>query len=145
MALHDDDAGRGGALDPVLGELKRGKSVPCYLLCGDEEFLLKDALEKITGLLIPDPQDRELNLFVTDGEREDVDSLCESLITPPLLPGRKVIVVRDTRLFQSKNILASLIGRIRERLASDPDRAAADFLQFLKITGFQLDDLRDGG
>ena len=145
MALHDDDTGRGDSLDSVLAELKRGKSVPCYLLCGDEEFLLKDALEKITGHLIPHPQDRELNLFVTDGEREDVDSLCESLITPPLLPGRKVIVVRDTRLFQSKNVLAPLIGRIRERLASDPDRAAADFLQFLRITGFQLDDLRDGG
>ena len=145
MALHDDDAGRGDSLDSVLGELKRGKSVPCYLLYGDEEFRLKDALEKITELLIPDPQDRELNLFMTDGEHEDCDSLCESLITPPLLPGRKVVVVRDTRLFQSKNVLAPLIGRIRERLATDPARAAADFLQFLRITGLQLDDLRDGG
>jgi DNA polymerase III subunit delta len=145
MALHDDDTGRGDSLDAVLGELKRGKHVPCYLLCGDEEFRLRDALEKITTLLIPVPQDRELNLFVTDGEREDCDSLCESLITPPLLPGRKVIVVRDTRLFQSKNVLAPLIGRIRERLVSDPARATSDFLQFLKITGLQLDDLRDGG
>jgi DNA polymerase III subunit delta len=145
MALHDDDTGRGDSLESVLGELKRGKSVPCYLLCGDEEFRLRDALEKITALLIPDPQDRELNLFVIDGEHEDVDVLCESLITPPLLPGRKVIVVRDTRLFQSKNVLAPLIGRIRERLATDPARAAADFLQFLRVTGLQLDDLRDGG
>ena len=145
MALHDDDTGRGDSLDSVLGELARGKGVPCYLLCGDEEFRLRDALERITALLIPDPQDRELNLFVTDGEREDCDSLCESLITPPLLPGRKVIVVRDTRLFQSKNVLAPLIGRIRERLVSDSARATSDFLQFLKITGLQLDDLRDGG
>jgi len=110
MALHDDDTGRGDSLDSVLGELKRGKTAPCYLLCGDEEFRLNDALGKITALLIPDLQDRELNLFVTDGEREDVDSLCESLITPPLLPGRKVIVVRNTRLFQSKNILAPSSG-----------------------------------
>jgi len=145
MALRDDDAERGDSFDSVLGELKRGKSVPCYLLCGDEEFRLKDALEKITALLIPDPQDRELNLFMTDGEHEDCDSLCESLITTPLLPGHKVVVVRDTRLFQSKNVLAPLIGRIRERLATDPARAAADFLQFLRITGLQLDDLRDGG
>jgi DNA polymerase-3 subunit delta len=145
MALHDDDTGRGDSLESVLGELRRGKGVSCYLLCGDEEFRLRDALERITTLLIPDAQDRELNLFVIDGEHEDVDSLCESLITPPLLPGRKVIVVRDTRLFQSKNVLAPLIGRIRERLASDPARAAADFLQFLRITGLQLDDLRDGG
>lgn len=145
MDLHDDDTGRGVSLDTVLAELKRGKTFPCYLLCGDEEFRLRNALEKITQRLIPDAQDRELNLFATDGEHEDVDSLCESLITPPLLPGRKVVVVRDTRLFQSKNVLVPLIDRIRERLDQDPGRAAADFMQFLRITGLQFDDLRDGG
>ncbi|MEK7374732.1 MAG: hypothetical protein AABZ85_06885, partial [Thermodesulfobacteriota bacterium] len=145
MDLHDDDTGRGVSLDTVLAELKRGKTFPCYLLCGDEEFRLRNALEKITQRLIPEAQDRELNLFVTDGEHEDVDSLCESLITPPLLPGRKVVVVRDTRLFQSKNVLMPLIGRIRERLDQDPGRAAADFMQFLRMTGLQFDDLREGG
>jgi len=145
MALHDDDTGRGASLEAVLAELKRGKAVPCYLLYGEEEFRLRDALEKITAALIPDARDRELNLFVTDGEHEDVGSLCESLITPPLLPGRKVVVVRDTRLFQSQNILALLIARIRERLEPDPARAAADFMQFLTLAGMQLDDLRDGG
>jgi DNA polymerase-3 subunit delta len=145
MALHDEDTGRGASLEAVLAELKRGKTVPCYLLCGEEEFRLRDALEKITAALIPDAGDREFNLFVTDGEREDVGSLCESLITPPLLPGRKLHVVRNTRLFQSKNVLASLIARIRERLDPDPARAAVDFMQFLALTGLSLDDLRDGG
>ncbi|MBN2438826.1 MAG: DNA polymerase III subunit delta [Deltaproteobacteria bacterium] len=145
MALHDDDTGRGASLEAVLAELKRGKAVPCYLLYGEEEFRLRDGLDKITAALIPDARDRELNLFMTDGEHEDVGSLCESLITPPLLPGRKVVVVRNTRLFQSKNLLASLIVRIRERLEPDPARAAADFMQFLTLTGMQLDDLRDGG
>ena len=145
MVAHDDDTGRSASLDAVLAEFKRGRISPCYLLCGDEEFRLKDALEKITHCLIPAAHDRELNLFVTEGENENVDALCESLITPPLLPGRKVVVVRDTRLFQSKNVLTPLIGRIRERIEKDPARAAADFLQFLKITGLQLDDLRDGG
>lgn len=132
-------------MDKVLAELKQGKTSPCYLLCGDEEFLIHDALEKITAALIPDRRDRELNLFTTDGEHEDINSLCETLITPPLLSGRKVVVVRDTRLFQSRNILMPLIGRIRERLEQDPDRAAADFIHFLQVTGLQLDDLRDGG
>jgi DNA polymerase III subunit delta len=145
MALQDDDTGRGSSLETILAELKRGKVFPCYLLHGEEEFRLQDALEKIETALIPEAQDRELNLFVTDGEHEDVDGLCESLITPPLLPGRKVVVVRNTRLFQSKNVLAPLIGRIRERLEQDPARAAADFMQFLILTGLQLDDLRDGG
>ena len=145
MALHDDETGRGVSLDSVLAELKREKTASCYLLCGDEEFRLQDALEKITTALIPQPQDRALNLFVTDGDAEDIDALCESLITPPLLPGRKVVVIRNTRLLQSKNVLVPLIGRIRERLDQDPPRATADFLQFLRITGLQLDDLRDGG
>ena len=114
MALHDDDTGRGASLEAVLAELKRGKAVPCYLLYGEEEFRLRDALDKITATLIPDARDRELNLFVTDGEHEDVGSLCESLITPPLLPGRKVVVVRETRFFPSKTILAPLIAWIRE-------------------------------
>jgi DNA polymerase-3 subunit delta len=144
MALHDDDTSRGASLEAVLAELKRGKAVPCYLLYGEEEFRLRDTLDKITAALIPDARDRELNLFVTDGEHEDVSSLCESLITPPLLPGRKVVVVRETCLFQSKT-LTPLIARIRERLEPDPARAAADFMQFLTLTGMQLDDLRDGG
>lgn len=145
MALHDDDTGRGASLEAVLAELKQGKTVSCYLLYGEEEFRLKDALDKIVAALIPDAGDRDLNLFVTDGEHEEIGSLCESLITPPLLPGRKVVVVRDTSLFQSKNILAALIARIRERLDADPARAAGDFMQFLAVTGMQLDDLREGG
>jgi DNA polymerase-3 subunit delta len=145
MALQDDNTARGASLDAVLAELKRGKSVPCYLLCGDDEFSLHDALDKLTQALIPAAQDREFNLFVTDGEQEDIDRLCESLITPPLLPGRKVVVVRNTRLFQSRNVLTPLIRRIKERLEAEPARAAADFLHFLQVTGLELDDLRDGG
>lgn len=145
MALHDDDTGRGASLEAVLADLTRGKAVSCYLLYGEDEFRLKDGLDRITAALIPSDLDRELNLFVTDGEHEDIASLCESLITPPLLPGRKVVVVRETLLFQSKNVLTPLIARIRERLESDPGRAAADFMQFLAVTGMQLDDLRDGG
>ncbi len=89
MALQNDDTGRGASLETVLAELKQGKGAPCYLLSGEEEFLLHDALEKITTALIPEPRDRELNLFLTDGEHEDIDGLCESLITPPSSPDAK--------------------------------------------------------
>jgi DNA polymerase-3 subunit delta len=146
MAVHKEDAVEGSSLKEVLAELGKGKPVPsCFLLYGEEEFQIQDALSRIVDVLVPDAGGRDFNLFITDGDHEDVGYLCDSLATPPLLPGRKVLIVKNTRLFDSKNNLPLLISRIRERIDSDPARAAADFMQFLALAGLQLDDLRDGG
>lgn len=146
MSARKEDALEGSSLKEVLAELDTKRAAPsCVLLYGEEEFQIHDALERIVGALIPDEGARSFNLFTTDGEHEDVGYLCDSLITPPLFPGRKVLVVKDTRLFESKNNLPHLISRIRERMDSDPGKAAAEFMQFLALTGFSLDDLRDGG
>ena len=145
MAERKEDGFTGYSLKEILGELKAGKRAPCYLLYGEEEFQLQDALEKIVDMLLPDAGERDFNLFVTSGDNEDVAALCESLLTFPLMPGRKVHVVRDTHLFESKKNLAPLVARIRERLESNTERAIADFMQFLALTGLQLEDLKDGG
>jgi len=146
MTAHKEDAVEASSLNEVIAELARGKASPaCILLYGEEEFQLQDALDKIVNLLLPDAGGRDFNLFTTDGEHEDWGALCDSLITPPLLPGRKVLIVKNTRLFESKNNLPQLISRIRERIESDPGRASADFMQFLALAGLSLDDLRDGG
>jgi len=146
MTAHKEDVVEGSSLKEVIAGLSGGKAAPsCFLLYGEEEFQVQDALDRIVDALLPDVGGRDFNLFTTDGEHEDVGALCESLLTPPLLPGRKVLIVKNTRLFESKNNLPQLISRIRERLESDPGRASADFMQFLALTGLQLDDLRDGG
>ncbi len=145
MAERKEDGFTGSSLKEILGELKAGKRAPCYLLYGEEEFQLHDALEKIVDMLLPDAGERDFNLFVTGGDNEDLAALCESLLTFPLMPGRKVHVVRDTRLFESKKNLSPLIARIRESLESDTERAVADFMQFLALSGLQLEDLKDGG
>lgn len=146
MAARKEDAVEGSSLKEILAEISREKTIaPCFLLYGEEEFQLQDALESIVKALIPDEAARSFNLAATDGEHEDVGYLCDSLITPPLFPGRKVLVVRDTRLFDSKNSLPAMISRIRERMDSDPGKAASEFMQFLALTGLSLDDLRDGG
>ena len=85
-------------LDRVLSDLQKGKPSPCYLLYGDEEYLRAGALEKILDGLLPSSS-RDVQLFVMDGEDEDVDRICETLLMSPLFPGRKVLLVRDTRLF----------------------------------------------
>jgi DNA polymerase-3 subunit delta len=145
MAESKEDGFAGSSLREVLAEIKAGKKAPCYLLYGEEEFQIHDALEKIVEALLPDPEEREFNLFTTSGDDEDVSAICESLLAFPLMPGSKVHVVRDTRLFESKKNLSPLITRIRERLESDKDRAVADFMRFLALAGLQLEDLKGGG
>jgi DNA polymerase III subunit delta len=132
--------------EKTLMELKKGKAdpSPCYLLYGEEEYLVKGALNKIIAALIP-AGDRDMNLFLMDGESEDVDSLCETILTPPLIPGRKVVVLANTRLFQTKIALPEIVQKIRQHLTNDPGTAVRYFMQFLKITGWNIDDLRDGG
>jgi DNA polymerase-3 subunit delta len=130
--------------DKILAEIRQGRIAPCYLLYGNEEYLLRDALEKIIGLIVP-ASDRDLNLFVLDGDTEDTDRICDSLQTPPLIPGRKLMVVRNTRLFHSRKTLPAIIQKIRDQVKTNPALAAGDFMHFLRVTGWTLDDLKDGG
>ncbi|MDI6775888.1 MAG: DNA polymerase III subunit delta [Syntrophales bacterium] len=131
-------------LKKVLSDLKEGRVAPCYLLYGEEEYLIKEALEKITDLILP-AGDRTLHLFYMDGENEDVDRLCESLLTPPLITGRKVVVLGNTRIFSSRKTLPDLVQKISDYHKSNLARAAMYFMQFLRIAGWSLDDLKDDG
>jgi DNA polymerase-3 subunit delta len=132
--------------EKILMEFKKGKAdpSPCYLLHGEEEYLVKDALNKIIAAIIP-AHDRDMNLFFMDGENEDIDGLCETILTPPLIPGRKVVVLKNTHLFQTRIALPEIVQKIRQHFENDPDMAVRYFMQFLKIIGWNIDDLRDGG
>lgn len=128
----------------VLDEIKKGKISPVYLLHGEEEYLSAEALEEITAAIIPEA-DRELNLFTLSGGPDEMDRLSTTLVLPPLLSGRKLVVVRDTHLFHSKQTLGTLIKSMREQVDKNPAKAAAAFLTFLEMAGWKLEDLRDGG
>jgi DNA polymerase-3 subunit delta len=130
-------------LKEVLLDLKKGNVSSCYLLYGEEDFLIKDTLDKIVNLILPGA-DRDLNLFYMDGD-VDIDGLCQSLLTSPLIAGKKIVVLRNARIFYSASVSPELIQKIRGQMKNDPDRAARDFMHFLRITGWSLDDLRDGG
>ena len=141
MDLQADAAER--TLSLVLRDIGKGNVAPCYLLYGEEEFLITEALEKITALLLP-PGSRDLNLFGIDGD-DNLDFLFDTLIMPPLLPGRKIVLAKNTRLLHSRQTLPELIEKIRERLDREPGRAAGDFLHVMRIAGWRLDDLKDEG
>ncbi|MDD5167449.1 MAG: hypothetical protein PHN75_01415, partial [Syntrophales bacterium] len=53
--------------DKVIRELEKGRHYPCYLIYGEDEFLIKDVVNRIVDLLIPSA-DRDLNLITVNGE-----------------------------------------------------------------------------
>jgi len=144
MDYRANETNTGSFLKEVLKDIQKGNVSSCYLLYGEEDFLIKEALDKIINLILPDTN-RDLNLFSMDGEYADIEGLCQSLLMPPLIAGNKVVVLKNTRIFHSASISPELIDKIRDLMKSDPARAARDFMHFLRLTGWTLEDLKNDG
>lgn len=99
MSFLSSNSGR-AALDTAIDDIKEGKIAPCYLICGDEEYLVNDALDKIISLVLSGEKN-DFNLFYLNGENEDIGGICDSILTPSLIPGKKIIVARNSR-FENK-------------------------------------------
>ena len=132
------------AMEKIFADLKKGVVAPCYLLYGEEEYIINETLQKILDLIMPQA-DRDFGLFFLDGENADIDNITDLILTPSLLGGRKVVVVQNTTVFHSRENLADLIQKIRDNIDEHPAKAAKYFLAFLKIAGFSLEDLQDDG
>ena len=131
-------------LEKAILDLKKGKVAPCYLLYGEEEYLIHEALHQILDIIVPE-SDRDFGLFFLDGENADFDLLKDHLLAPSLLGGRKVVVVKNTTIFQSRENLGDLIQKIRNNIDEHPDKAAQYFLNFLKLSGFIWEDVQGSG
>ena len=131
-------------LAKVLAGIRSGRAAPCYLLFGAEEFLVQSALESLLDALLS-PEERDLNLFRVDGEAEDPARIAASLMTAPLIPGRKVVLATGTHLLQSKRTLPDLERNVREHVERNPALAVRDFLQLIHLAGWVLEDLADDG
>ena len=132
------------AMEKIFTDLKKGVVAPCYLLYGEEEYQIGATLDKILDIILP-AADRDFGLFYLEGENADADSLVNYLLTPSLLGARKMVVVKNTTIFQSRENLADLIQKIRDNIDENPAQAAKSFLTFLKLAGFSWEDLQDDG
>lgn len=131
-------------MEKIIAQLKKGIIAPCYLLYGEEEYLVNEALNKILDIMVPE-KDRDFSLFYLEGENTDMDSLMDNILTPSLLGDKKVVVVKDTTIFTSREDLPKLIDKIRGALNDNAAKATKYFLTFLKIAGFSLEDLQGSG
>jgi DNA polymerase-3 subunit delta len=130
-------------LGGVLKAIREGDISPVYLLYGDD-FLYKSASKTIIDSLIP-KSDRVLNYEVVDGHAENIYDTVERLNTFPMFPSRKVIAVQESRIFVSKKDAEAILAKSHAYIADNEHRKAAlYFCDALALTGWSLDDVKDG-
>ncbi|UCG21508.1 MAG: hypothetical protein JSU80_02650, partial [Deltaproteobacteria bacterium] len=123
----------------ILEQVEQGSIAPIYLLHG-ESYLVKSALEELTGLLVPESQ-RSTNLEVVDGSEADFRKILDSVNTFALFGGRKVVVVRNSRIFYSRANLPTLVAKSKEAYEGGDLKSAARFL--LEVLGYAEWSLAD--
>ncbi len=133
-------------LKEALDRIEAGAPAPCYLVHGDEGYLVQEAFQRITEALLPGPE-RAMNLVLLEGDVADVPAVCQALLSVPLFPGRKVIAVRNTVLFHSRTTMPNLVREMQEQVEGGKDlsRALRMFSTFLGMARWSLEDLQDEG
>lgn len=133
-------------LKEALDRIEGGAPAPCYLVHGDEGYLVQEAFQQITEALLPG-RDRAMNLVLLEGDVANVPAVCQALLTVPLFPGRKVVAVRNTVLFHSRTTLPGLVREMEDQVEGGKDlsRALRTFASFLGMARWSLEDLEDDG
>src|SRR4030042_5702539 len=104
-------------LKQTIADIQKGKILPVYVVLGDENYVMKEAAQRMIEALLPG-KDKELNLEVIEGDKEDWEQIIPSLQTYPWFGQRRVIVVKDTKVFFSKFLLEEIIAKSQEKYES---------------------------
>jgi DNA polymerase III subunit delta len=134
------------ALSDHLRSVDEKKAVfaPVYLFHG-EEYLYKQALESLLDRLLPDAE-RSMRLTTVDGSDANLQQALNELNTYSLLPGRKVVVISETRVFYSQKNKDALLDKARNAAGTGKIKAAATALGvYLNLAGLTLEDVLPPG
>jgi DNA polymerase III subunit delta len=82
------------APDSLETSLKHGKFDPVYFLFGEEEFLIDEALERLTAAVV-DEETRSFNYDLLHGSDITTNDIVERAAAYPLMAERRVVVVKD--------------------------------------------------
>lgn len=125
--------------DALLAAARKRPS-PVYLIIG-EPFQTEALARELIDLLVP-PQRRSLSLELYDGRSTPIGPVLDSLRTPSLLAGTKVIWVREPTLFLSgekrSDITAALFAAWEEDRALE---AAEKLLVLAGLAGWTQEQL----
>lgn len=114
--------------------------LPAYLIYG-EELLVQGAFDELLNALIPSSR-RSINYDSLDGGQANVHEVVERLNTYSLLPGTKVIALRDSRIFYARQDKRRLLDNARQAFEDDKlSRAAGHLLSVMGLLNLTYDDI----
>jgi len=99
-------------LTTLLAELKSDKAPRLLLLFGDD-LQVQESCKRVLDLVVPEEQ-RGFNFERFDGRSAPWDQIEASLMTPPLLPGKKLLWVENAPYFFSREQKGELGEKLLE-------------------------------
>lgn len=128
-------------INQAVRRIQAGDVAPVYLVAG-ERYLAKDAVDRLLGALLPSPDQGTLHAI--DGEEEDTARVLSLLRTYSMFPGRRVVLVRDSRIFHSRKKTSDLWAKVAEAAAEKNGATIATRLSaFLQAAGLLPDDIAE--
>jgi DNA polymerase III subunit delta len=106
------------------------ENFPQAFLIHGEEFLYKSLLDKIVDLLLPQSS-KTLNFEPLDGTTENIPKAIERVNTYSLIPGNKIVALRDTDIFYSKEDKSDLFQKAKIEVENNEMKKAAVY--FVKL------------
>jgi DNA polymerase-3 subunit delta len=130
-------------LKKYLKQLKSdpaGEFAAVYLLFG-EELLVKNAFDELLDALLP-AGNRSANYDPVEGTIENIYDVIESANTFSLLPGSKVVALRESRIFYTGDNKSRLLENAKTAYDSDDIKKAAKyFLSLMSNLNLSFEDV----
>ena len=113
---------------------------PVYLIFGDD-LLIKNAFDMLLNALLPASK-RNINYEPLDGTHENIHEVINRVNTFSLLPGKKVIALRESRIFYARQDKDQIFENARRAFDDDNiKKAAGHLLNLMGIFNLSYEDM----
>jgi len=96
----------------LMSSIKQGKLLPAYLLFGDEEFLLQEAVDLLTAKVV-DPATRDFNYNVVYCRDTPVSDIVNFAQTLPFMSAKRLVIAKDLDALKAAD-LEELIAYLKD-------------------------------
>jgi|GEM_PF-3416413 len=130
-------------LQRELEKIQKGEIRSYYILYGDADYLLADTLARLQTVLLP-YSDKDFGFVSFDCDTASEGDILDALQNEPLLPVRRVVVLKNFPFFKNKALTETNPQRFFDLLATAPLKAAREFCRFLSNAGFPVTTIKSG-